>query len=110
MSLILLVLFALLVYVILSPVLRVFGAVYKTRKQMNEFFNNMNGGGSAQGGKSAQSEAPRREKKIDRNVGEYVEFEEIHEAETATAADTSDAAKKSYPTDPVEDAEWEDIK
>lgn len=107
MSFILLVLFLLVAYVVLTPFIRVYGAVRKARKQMNEFYSNMNGGG-----KSAQQQAEpsRREKKIDANVGEYVEFEEIVENSEQAEQTSSDYTHKNYSTEQVEDAEWEDIK
>lgn len=107
MSFILLVLILLIAYVVLTPFIRVYGAVRKARKQMNDFYGAMNGGG-----KSAQQQAEplRREKKIDANVGEYVEFEEIEENTEQAEQTSSDYTHKNYPTEQVEDAEWEDIK
>lgn len=59
------------------------------------------------------STAPRKRKKIDRNVGEYVDFEEIavSQTETATGADGSTTSRTTTEVEQqVTDVEWEDVK
>jgi hypothetical protein len=107
MSLILLILFILFVYFIVFPLFRVGKFVYKTRKQMKGFYNAQNGNAGSNKARGQQQQPRQTEKKIDPNVGEYVEFEELADNPAQTQANTSHT--NYAPSSPIEDAEWEDI-
>lgn len=80
------------------------------RRQANEFFGGAGSPyGSQQRGNSRQQRAnpypPRHRKKIDPDVGEYVEFEEITTVTTYTYTET-----KFETEEQISDADWEDIR
>lgn len=107
LSLILLILFLLFMYVILSPIIRVARAVHKAKKVMQNMYDSMGG----RQNESQEDEPYRRaEKKIDPNVGEYVEFEEIADDSDFNAANTENMHEEYTTEAQIEDAEWEDVK
>jgi hypothetical protein len=99
-------LFAVIIYVIATPIIRLYRSVKKARKEMQSFFNGANGGNNY--GDDEQEQSRRQEKKIGPNVGEYVEFEEIHEQQPQS--ESSDTRENYASSSQIEDAEWEDIK
>lgn len=97
--------------VVLAVIARAVASVMRLRRSFREAF-----GGARQPrqetdprrrrGRGAEEE--RRKKKIGRDVGEYVEFEEV-----ACTVSTDDGAKKESYTateQQVTDVEWEDVK
>lgn len=107
MDFILIILLFLIVYLIILPLFRVGSAVYKTRKQMRNFFDGMNGAGTRQ--QQAHQQPEPRKKKFNSTDGEYVDFEEIESAPTQQQANTG--THKDYSnSSQIEDAEWEDVK
>ncbi|MDE6654911.1 MAG: DUF4834 family protein [Muribaculaceae bacterium] len=90
---------------IIRPYLKVRKVMKNAQRQANEFFG---GSGSPFGtGSSGHSPRPhrRRHKKIDPDVGEYIEFEELTTATTYSYTETHYEIE-----DQIEDADWEDIK
>lgn len=93
---------------IVWPIVKFFWAIRKAHKQARRAFE------EATGTKWNQRTEPRntpvKEKIFDRNVGEYVEFEEIeHTADSSeTQSDTTNPQPKIEQQ--IVDAEWEDIK
>lgn len=89
-------------------------AVRKAQRQARDAFSQFTGNagqerrrtGGWTGGKK------RRNKVIDRNVGEYVDFEEVETSgEAGTKPEAGDTTKSGYKVEQqVVDAEWEDIK
>ena len=92
---------------IIRPYLKVRKVMKNAQRQANEFF----GGGSSYGANnygqsSGQAHYPRRHhKKIDPDVGEYIEFEELTSITTYSYTETHYEIE-----DQIEDADWEDIK
>ncbi|MGM9827543.1 MAG: hypothetical protein ACI30O_05060 [Muribaculaceae bacterium] len=115
MSFFLFVLFAFLIVFIVIPVFKAVRMVLRARKQMRDAFNGMFGesGAAGQNGTSDRNgQTPRRRrKKIAKDVGEYVEFEEI--ACTVKTTDPADDGKtktgKTIVEQQIEDVEWEDL-
>lgn len=72
---------------------------------MNETFQNA-------GRRARQPEQPpRKRKKIDPDVGEYVAFEEVSTTATAESTSSDDKSTTRVKVESqVEDAVWEDIK
>lgn len=109
MSLIFFILLILFVWFILLPALKVYRAYSNLRKQARDFF-----GGNPRTDKQTPhgdpSRAPKpKRKKIDPNIGEYVEFEEITVSTTSTSENghtTTNYRRESQ----VTDVEWEDIR
>lgn len=89
---------------IIRPYLKVRRVMKNAQRQANEFFG---GNGSRFGGGPSGHKPypPRRTKKIDPDVGEYVEFEEITTVTTYTHTETHYEIE-----DQIEDADWEEIK
>lgn len=54
----------------------------------------------------------RKKKVVDRNEGEYVEWEEVSETEATTTAESGRRSTRvsSYVSERISDAEWEDMK
>lgn len=111
MSFFLLLFIAFLVYFVAIPLWRVYSAVNRQRRAMRDFFGQARSGQQndrSRSGFSRPSQQPRRKKKIDPNIGEYVEFEEIESTTTTQTAEgtTTDYRRESQ----VTDVEWEDVK
>lgn len=68
---------------IIWPVVKTFYRINKARKAARDMFNNAYGAGAGFGTQAQQSrkpgwsDAPARKKKITKDVGEYVSFQEI---------------------------------
>ena len=115
MSLIGILLLVFFIYFIVLPIARVFMTLSKARKHVRDMFSGMdpNGGGTRAGGQDRQSRQYTRQsrpkaKKIDPNVGEYVEFEEVACTVTPDQAECTRASFKAESQ--IEDADWEDLK
>lgn len=92
------------------PLLRVVFAVRRAQKQARKAYEEAFGRGRQQGNR--ESVSPEKEKIFDRNIGEYVEFEEIECSQSSeTAPDGETKYGKNVKIErQVVDAEWEDIK
>ena len=118
MSFLGLLLLGFIVFFIIIPLIRVGMAVNRVRRQQREMFNNIFGGGtestSGNSGKNKkENTSPKaKRKKIDANVGEYVEFEEITTtvSDSESTAGGNNKATKTITEQQIVDVEWEDIK
>lgn len=93
---------------IIRPYLKVRKVMKDAQRQANEFFGGTGSpfGGRRTGQAHSQTSNPRRHrKKIDPDVGEYIEFEEISTVTTYTYTE------RKYDTEEqISDAEWEEIR
>jgi len=96
---------------------KIYTSFRAAQRRANDLFNQFGSQprqepGSRKGGWS--DTAPKKRKKIDSSVGEYVEFEDIAEGHSGTRTQTDDTSSYRSETTEVEqqitDAEWEDIK
>lgn len=110
------ILFLLLFFFVLWPLGRVAWAMWRQYRAVKRQFRQAFGGRDGSAGRrqdAPQTEPPVKKKKIARDVGEYVAFEEIR---TFTATDdegnrTEYAERTSVSVESqVEDADWEEIK
>ena len=104
-----------IIFFLVLPILRAALFVHKARQQVRDMF-----GGGAQRQNREQNErqepeqpAP-RPKKIDPNVGEYVEFEEIKTSSQTTVTDADGTTEyrrvsETVREEQIEDADWEDL-
>lgn len=100
----LLVILLLLFLIFGYPLLKLYLTVRSARRRFNDMFGAQQGAYSAPGGQ--QSRPRRRTKIITRDVGEYVEFEDLPGSpDKSYSSSTSTYVEISQ----VEDAEWEDI-
>ena len=96
---------------LLRPIIRVWTTVRRAQKQANDFFNAASGDTRQSGNRRRETRSQQRrrpQKKIDPNIGEYVEFEEISVYSDANTYQQHEV--KFSPEQQIEDAEWEDIK
>lgn len=117
----LILLVAVLYYLIIKPLLRLYLSYKKLRNgDMSAFFDLFSQPGS-QRHRSAYEPDGRRKpgwshptppnKKIADDVGEYVKFTEIKVTESTTSTDPDTGARTTFTTEQqVTDVEWEDIK
>lgn len=92
----------------IRPFLKVRKVMQNAQRQANEFFGGAGSpfGGGRAGQRSRNAPHPRRHrKKIDPDVGEYIEFEEVSTVTTYTHTETRYEIEEQ-----IEDADWEDIK
>ena len=114
--------FLIILLFLLWPVLKAAYAINKARRQARDFFNAATGGrqgGFYGGAPYRDSERPAgwsrntssmRPKVFTRDMGEYIDFEEIEES-TATSTGSSTYTRSSCSTESfISDAEWEDIE
>ncbi len=111
MTLILLLLFFLIIW----PLIRVAIAFYRAQQQARKAFGQFGRESSQQrtGRKAGWSGFQRqRKKKISRDMGEYVEFEEIVKTSTENTVNGDEASteQKTEIEQQIVDVEWEDIK
>lgn len=107
--------FLLLLFIIffVVPVVRVAYTVYKVRSKMRDAMKGMYGaqqpdaGSNRQTRKGGWSAPGEHRKKIGKDVGEYVKFEELP---ASPAFDTSQAPRHTDYEPQITDADWEDIK
>lgn len=107
--------FLLLLFIIffVVPVVRVAYTVYKVRSKMRDAMKGMYGaqqpdaGSNRQTRKGGWSAPGKHRKKIGKDVGEYVKFEELP---ASPASDTSQALRHTDHEPQITDADWEDIK
>ena len=107
---------ALLIGLVVWFLFKVYTSVRDARRRARDLFSQFGGqprqeSGSRKAGWS--NSAPQKRKKIDRTVGEYVEFEEIAETHTETHTRADGSSYRSETTEveqQITDVEWEDIK
>lgn len=108
--------FLLLLFIIffVVPVVRVAYTVYKVRSKMRDAMKGMYGAQQSDAGsdtrqtrKGGWSAPGEHRKKIGKDVGEYVKFEELP---ASPASDTSQAPHHTAYEPQITDADWEDIK
>lgn len=107
--------FLLILIFILIPIGRVFLAVYKAKRQTQRMWEQYNNNAQAfrrqyqqrSRGYSQPDQPQPKKKKIGRDVGEYVDFEEI--AGSSTTQTEQSNTHKEYHEQQVTDAEWEEI-
>lgn len=109
MSLIGLILLFLFIWYVVRPTVKFFMTVNRLRDQARSAYQN----GAP---KQPRSRRPgwtvpsARKKKIDRGVGEYVEYEEIACTTRESSADTGRDTVHTQVEEQITDVEWEDIK
>ncbi len=93
----------------IRPYLKVRRVMKEAQRQANEFFGGSATGspyGTRGGRKTAgQTYRPARRKKIDPDVGEYIEFEELTTVTSYTYTETHYEIEEQ-----IEDADWEEIR
>lgn len=107
--------FLLLLFIIffVVPVVRIAYSVYKVRSKMRDAMKGMYGaqqpdaGSNRQTRKGGWSAPGEHRKKIGKDVGEYVKFEELP---ASPASDTSQSPRHTDYEPQITDADWEDIK
>lgn len=106
----------LFIFFFVVPVVRVAYTVYKVRKKMRDAMNgiygaqqNQNSGGRQQR-KAGWSTPDARAKKIGKDVGDYVAFEDLP-AESGAGNTASTSERNGIATEQqITDADWEDLK
>lgn len=107
--------FLLLLFIIffVVPVVRVAYTVYKVRSKMRDAMKGMYGaqqpdaGSNRQTRKGGWSAPGEHRKKIGKDVGEYVKFEELP---ASPSSGTSQSPRHTDYEPQITDADWEDIK
>ena len=104
------VIIAILAY-LLWPVVKGMMYVREVRRNVRDAFEQASRGGAGNAGGNAK---PRRKKKIDKDVGEYVEYEEISVASSSyreTVEDSDGSRRRVTETESqIVDAEWEEVR
>ncbi len=99
----------LIIFFVIIPLVRVGWRVWQFQSRVRHVQREMRRAAEAAAGRGrgdADPRSPRRRKKIDPTVGEYVAFEEVVVTDT-----TATAAPDTVATEPqVEDADWEDVR
>lgn len=100
---------------ILWPVIKFGWKLFTIRRQLNNIYGQRAGGGASGGGgsfwnRSGRPQSPKAKRsRIDRNVGEYVEFEELAvdvEAETQRQYKKVEFERQQQ----ISDVEWEEVR
>lgn len=91
-----------LLFLLLWPVIKIGYKIYRAQRQMRKAFEQ-----ASQQQQQQQKQEADREKIFDRNVGEYVDFEEIENTDGNSEPHYNPTVKIEPQ---IEDAEWEDIK
>ena len=106
----------LLLIFILLPVFKIGWQIWSNMRRMRRFMADPQEFFRQQQGKAASAQRPhahaprRKAKKIDRDTGEYVRFEEVEVSEQELA-DAQNRRTVSYITESqVTDIEWEEVK
>ncbi len=112
MSLFGLILLILFVWFVLRPVIRFFMTVNRLQREARRA-----AAGQARRSQPQSSERKAgwttpasRRKKFDRNIGEYIEYEEVTTVSTPHAAEQAENGKYTRTESQIVDVEWEDIK
>lgn len=110
-----LLLLAALFFFVIRPIFRILWRAYRQKRALEEMWRQMCGQdtGSRTNSRrhaSKTSKTPHRKKKIPKDVGEYVDYEEIDEHINPNSPKTDDTKRYTGPAEPqVSDAEWEDL-
>ena len=102
---------AIMIYVAFTVLRFVLGVWRQTRNFRNTFHQFTNAANNAE-----QASSGKRSKKFAKTDGEYVDFEEVTDAQSQpaqhhdAAADTADAADDAARESQISDAEYEEIK
>lgn len=108
--------FLLLLFIIffVVPVVRIAYTVYKVRSKMRDAMKGMygtqqpdTGSDTRRARKGGWSAPGEHRKKIGKDVGEYVKFEELP---AVSASDTTESRRHTDCEPQITDADWEDIK
>ncbi|MBD5316455.1 MAG: hypothetical protein HDS11_02120 [Bacteroides sp.] len=99
-------------YFIVWPVVRTLMRVNQARRQFSDMMNGAYGPRRPSSSTRRPDAAPRRrEKKISRDTGEYVAFEDISCNVSSESSAGDNAGKESFVAEQqVVDVEWEDVK
>lgn len=100
-----LIILALIAY-LLWPVVKAMLAVREVQRNVRDAFGRAAAGASAQ---SATGRPKRSRKKIDKDVGEYVEYEEIIVNHQESASHSSGGTRVTEVESQIVDAEWEEL-
>lgn len=112
-------LLALFIIFIVIPIARVVWSVYRLRSQARSAFRRFEQDMRGQAEDARRDarpggwrSAPAREKKISREQGEYVEWEEVAVTETSVGQDASSGPTETRfeSEQQIVDVEWEDVK
>lgn len=101
-----------IVYPIVAALIKINRFKRQARRAYEEAYGRKSGHGSENRQRKAgwSDDAPKRKKKIDPDVGEYVKYEELEVERTYTESSTSTRIQYSQTEQQISDAEWEDIK
>ena len=102
-------LLALFLVFIVWPLVKFLWAIRKAHKQARKAFEQATGTQWKQYKKESKTPPVNKEKIFDKNVGEYVDFEDIETASATTTENTTQAQQAKIEHQ-IEDAEWEEIK
>lgn len=112
MSLIGIILLFLVIWYVVRPTVKFFWTVNRLRNRARAAYGDTARQAQPAGRKAGWTTPAPRKKKIERNVGEYIEYEEI--TITSDTSDTSGSGDHSTRYTAVEqqvtDVEWEDVK
>lgn len=102
------------IFYVVLPLAKFGWKIYRAKKnwddQMNQFRRAAEGRRDAWG-RPAEPETPHHKKKIARDVGEYVAFEEISVETSEETTDKKTVEKETFTSEEqIEDVSWEDIK
>jgi Sec-independent protein translocase protein TatA len=109
------ILFLLLLFFVIWPLIKVGGVFMNARKQFKQFYNTMSGDGAGQQQRQqqyyqqAQSQAYQKQKKYNSTDGEYVTFEDIEVVETKTEHKDNGHTTRTHTEQQIVDVEWEDL-
>lgn len=111
MSFLLFLVLLFVIFFIVVPLLRLWNAVLNARRKMREMFNGGFGGADGFAG-DQETDQPSYQraskKKIEKDVGEYVDFEEVAcRVDKTTEATTPDREQPAESQ--IEDIEWVDV-
>lgn len=120
MSLLTIFILVLLFYFVVRPLWHVYTAVRNQQQATRDFMRSMGfepGNGSSRPGgfgRRRRREEPKqpepKKKKIDPNIGEYVDYEEVGTVSTYTETTADKGSSRVVVEQQIVDAEWEDIK
>ncbi len=104
--------FLLILFFIIWPLVKVLIALYAVKKRTKKSFGAFGGFSRGQKRQTAWSRFQRKnKKKISRDIGEYVEFEEISATASEDASHDDGMKNEKYAVEQqIVDAEWVDIK
>lgn len=108
--------FALIFIFIIWPAIKFFWRLYTMQRQARQMFAQMNSTRQQTAGQEQRKAgwsrpADNKRKKIDRDTGEYVNYENISVTESSFSSSSSETDYTEVRAESqISDAEWEDIK